>query len=195
MKLPYPNFQIGIKISGDCVRKMKNSIYLLMKNIFFALVILFFAFISCRDDDKVTQNIDQVVHLYIDSAGQDMLNNNIPGSYTNIQWNDVYGFLDNAPVSFSNRKDIDTVNFLEYVAGARRILIDSSDSNTKIYESKIDFLLTKRLTDSTTTTFTETLTLNYLMKPEVFRLEKAWYKGNLVFSKVEGEPNIIKIKK
>lgn len=166
-----------------------------MKNIFFASVIIFFAFLSCRDDDRIVQNIDQIVTIYMDSAGQDMLNSNISGSYTNITFNDANGLTDNAPVSLSNRKDIDTVNFLEYVAGARRILIDSSDANAKVYESKIDFTFTKKVTDTTNTTFTETLTLNYIMKPEVFRIEKAFYNDNLVFTKVDGEPNVIKIKK
>lgn len=157
-------------------------------------MILFFAFISCRDDDRVVQKIDQVMQLYIDSAGQDMLNNSIPGSYNNIQWNDVNGLLDNAPVSYSNRKDIDTVNFLEYVAGARRVGIDSV-GDRKTYESKIALLLTKRITDSTSAVTNDTMTIQYLLTPEVFQVSKVWYNNVLSFTKVEGEPNIIKIKK
>ena len=165
-----------------------------MKNVFFASLILFFAFLSCRDDDRIIQNIDQVMQLYIDSAGQDMLNNTIEGSYTNIQWNDVYGLLDNAPVSYSNKKDMDTVNFLEYVAGARRLGIDSA-GDRKTYESKIALLLTRRITDSTTAVTNDTMTIHYLSTPEVFQVSKVWYNNVLSFTKVDGEPNIIKIKK
>lgn len=165
-----------------------------MKNIFFTLVILFFAFISCRDEDRIVQKIDQVMRLYIDSAGQDMLNSNIPGSYSNIQWNDVYGLNDIAPVNFSNTQDIDTVNFLEYVAGAKRIGVDSID-NQKIYESKIALNLTRIINDSTNAVTNDTMTIQYLSTPEIFHVSKVWYNNVLSFTKVDGEPNIIKIKK
>lgn len=165
-----------------------------MKNVFFTLIILFFAFISCRTDDRVIQNIDQVMNIYIDSAGQDMLNNTIKGSYTNIQWNDVYGLLDNSPVSYLNRKDVDTLNFLEYVAGARRVGVDSV-GDRKIYESKIEFRLTKKITDSLNAVTTDMMTIQYLSTPEVFQVSKVWYNDVLFFTKVQGEPNIIKITK
>ena len=100
-----------------------------MKNVFFTLLMVFFALISCRNDESDVQKIDQIIHLYIDSAGQDMLNSNIPGSYVNVQGNDEYGLVDSAPVNFSNKKDADTVNYLEYLAGARRIGIDSVGDN------------------------------------------------------------------
>ena len=166
-----------------------------MKNVNFLTVIIFFAFLSCRSDEGSVQRIDQVINLYIDSLGQDMLNSNIPGSYLNIQGNDVYGLADSSPVNFSNKKDADTINYIEYLAGAKRILIDSSDVNAKIYQSKITFILTKKLTDSTTSTFNDNLILNYVMKPEYFRIENAWYNNKLVFTKVDGQPNIIKISK
>ncbi len=166
-----------------------------MKNIFFALVIVFAAAVSCRNDDDLVQQIDQVVNLYIDSAGIDMLNSSVSGSYKTVTMNDVNGITDTAPVSVSIKSDEDTIRYIDYVSGARRIIIDSSDANTKIYESKIAIIFTKKLTDSTTSTFSDTLILNYVLKPEVFRLEKAWYNNNLVFTKVDGQSNIIKITK
>ena len=69
-----------------------------MKNVFFLTVIIFSAFLSCRSDEDAVQRIDQVINLYIDSLGQDMLNSKVPGSYTNSRMNDVYGLTDNAPV-------------------------------------------------------------------------------------------------
>lgn len=166
-----------------------------MKNLLFFAMVTFLAFLSCRNDDDSVQKIDQITNLYIDSAGQDMLNSKISGSYTNIQWNDVNGLVDNSPVNFSLKKDADTVNYIEYLAGAKRILIDSSDANAKIYQSEITFILTKKVTDSTTSIFNENLVLNYVMKPNSFRIENAWYNNKLVFTKVDGQPNIIKITK
>ena len=92
-----------------------------MKNVFSLFAIAFFAFLSCRNDEATVQKIDQIIQLYIDSADQDMLNTNIKGGYTNARMNDVYGLTDTAPVNFSPKKDNDTVSYIEYIAGARRI--------------------------------------------------------------------------
>ena len=167
-----------------------------MKNIFFGMLVLLAALNSCRNsDDDGIQHIDQIIHLYIDSAGQDMLNTSIEGSYQSISANDENGTTDTAPVSFTNLYDTDSIKFLEYVSGANRILIDSSDANAKIYESEIEFTFTKKISDTQTSTFTGTLVLNYVLKPEVFEVQKAWYDQQLVFTKQQGQPNIIKVVK
>lgn len=166
-----------------------------MKNFFFAIPVILAAMISCRNDDNSIQVIDQVVNLYIDSAGIDMLNSKIGGSYQSIKMNDVNGITDTAPVSFTPKFDKDSLHYIEYIAGARRILIDSSDANEKIYESKISLIFTTKVNDSVTSTFSDTLKLSYLSSPEIFRLEKAWYNNQLVFTKENGKPNIIKIAK
>ena len=150
--------------------------------------------ISCRNDENSIQKIDQVLHLYIDSAGQDMLNSNIAGSYTNISWNDVYGLTDNSPISFSNIKDVDTVNYLEYLAGAKRRGIDST-IDSKTYESRIALLLTRKINDSTTTITNDTMVIQYKYTPEIFQVSKVWYNDILKFTKVGDEPNIVKISK
>lgn len=165
-----------------------------MKNLFFFSVIAFFAFLSCRNDEATVQKIDQIIQLYIDSADQDMMNTNIKGAYTNAKMNDVYGLTDTAPVNFSPKKDNDTASYIEYIAGARRIGIDSSGSS-KIYESKIALSFTKSLTDSTSTTINDTMTVQYRLTPEVFQVSKIWYNNVLQFTKVADEPNIVKIRK
>lgn len=165
-----------------------------MKNLFFTLLMVFFALISCRNDESNLQKIDQIIHLYIDSAGQDMLNSNIPGSYVSVQGNDMYGLLDNAPVNFSNRKDADTVNYLEYLAGARRIGIDAV-GDVKNYESKIALILTKKVNNTTNAVTKDLLTIQYSSTPTSFQVSKVYYNNILKFTKVEGEPNIIKITK
>ena len=164
-----------------------------MKNVFFLTIIIFFAFLSCRSDEDSVQRIDQVINLYIDSLGQDMLNSKVPGSYTNSRMNDVYGLTDNAPVSFTIKKDSDTISYIEYLAGAKRIGIDSSGTS-KTYESKVALFLTKKVNDSNRVS-NDTITIQYLSTPELFQVSKLWYNGVLQFTKVEGQPNTVKIVK
>lgn len=164
-----------------------------MKNVFFLTIIILSAFLSCRSDEDSVQRIDQVINLYIDSLGQDMLNSKVPGSYTNSRMNDVYGLTDNAPVSFTIKKDADTISYIEYLAGAKRIGIDSSGTS-KTYESKVALFLTKKVNDSNRVT-NDTITIQYLSTPELFQVSKLWYNGVLQFTKVEGQPNTVKIVK
>lgn len=166
-----------------------------MKNIFLGVWVIVFAITGCRSNDDGVQQIDQVLNIYIDSAGQDMLNAKISGSYQNLVLNDINGFTDIAPVSGPVQSDRDTIRYIEYVAGARRILIDSSNTDAKIYQSKISLIFTKKTSDTTTSTFNDVLTLNYVMKPDVFQIQNAWYNQKLVFTKAEGLPNIIKVSK
>ena len=165
-----------------------------MKNLFFILMVSFFAILSCRNDDRSVQQIDQILNIYIDSAGQDMLNNKIPGSYTNIQWNDVNGLTDNSSVSFNNKKDADTLNYLEYVAGAKRILIDSM-GDQKTYESRIALALTKKINDSTSKVSNDTMIIHYNSTPELFQVSELLYNKILKFTKIQGQPNVVKITK
>ena len=164
-----------------------------MKNVFFLTIIILSAFLSCRSDEDSVQRIDQVINLYIDSLGQDMLNSKVPGSYTNSRMNDVYGLTDNAPVSFTIKKDADTISYVEYLAGAKRIGIDSSGTS-KTYESKVALFLTKKVNDSNRVS-NDTITIQYLSTPELVQVSKLWYNGVLQFTKVEGQPNTVKIVK
>ena len=165
-----------------------------MKNVFFITIIVFFALLSCRSDEDSVQKIDQVINLYIDSAGQDMLNTKIAGSYISGRMNDVYGLTDNAPISFTIKKDADTIYYIEYLAGAKRIAVDST-SNSKTYESKITLILTKKINDSTNKITNDAITIQYLSTPEVFQVSKVWYNNTLRFTKLANEPNIVKIQK
>lgn len=164
-----------------------------MRNLFFLAIVVFFAFLSCRGEDESVQKIDQVINLYIDSLGQDMLNVKVPGSYISSSMNDVYGLTDNAPVSFTIKKDADTLSYIEYLAGAKRIGIDSNGTS-KTYESKVALFLTKKVDDSNRVT-NDTITIQYLSTPELFQVSKLWYNGVLQFTKVEGQPNTVKIVK
>ena len=164
-----------------------------MKNVFFLLLAVFVVFLSCRSDEDSVQKIDQIFNLYIDSLGQDMLNTKLAGSYISSTMNDVYGLTDNAPISISIKKDADTINYIEYLAGAKRIAIDST-ANSKTYESKIALNLTKKIADANRIT-NDTMTIQYLSTPNFFQVSKIWYNGVLQFTKVEGQPNTVKIVK
>ena len=164
-----------------------------MKNVFFLLLAVFVVFLSCRSDEDSVQKIDQIINLYIDSLGQDMLNTKLAGSYISSTMNDVYGLTDNAPISISIKKDADTINYIEYLAGAKRIAIDST-ANSKTYESKIALNLTKKIGDANRIT-NDTMTIQYLSTPNLFQVSKIWYNGVLQFTKVEGQPNTVKIVK
>lgn len=165
-----------------------------MKNLFFILIISFFTVLSCRNDSRDVQNIDQVLNIYIDSAGKDLLNSKIAGSYTNILWNDVNGLRDNAPVNFNLKKNADTLNYMEYLAGARRIAIDSI-GNSKTYESRINLFLTKRITDSTSSITKDLMVIQYTSTPQLFQVSKVFYNNLLKYTKVDGQPNVVKITK
>ncbi len=165
-----------------------------MKNLFFIALMIFTAFLSCRGEEEKIQKVDQVINLYIDSLGQDMLNSKIPGSYVSSQMNDVYGLTDNAPVSFSMMKNADTLSYIEYLAGAQRIGIDSVGA-LKTYESKIALILTKKINDSVKRITNDTMTIQYRSTPDLFQVSKVFYNGTLQFNKTEDVPNTIKISK
>lgn len=165
-----------------------------MKNLFFFLLVAAFSLLSCRKDDETVQRIDQVVKLYIDSAGVDMLNTNIPGGYSNVRMNDVNGLRDSAPVSFSLEKNADTLSYIEYVAGARRLGIDTL-AFPKIYESKIALIMDRNIDASTINVVNDTLIIHYALTPELFQVSKIWYNGELKFTKTEGSANTVKVTK
>ena len=164
-----------------------------MKNVFFLLLAVFVVFLSCRSDEDSVQKIDQIINLYIYSLCQDMLNTKLAGSYISSTMNDVYGLTDNAPISISIKKDADTINYIEYLAGAKRIAIDST-ANSKTYESKIALNLTKKIADANRIT-NDTMTIQYLSTPNFFQVFKIFYNVVLQFTKVEGQPNTVKIVK
>lgn len=165
------------------------------RNLLAVIFVALLAVISCRSEEDSLQQIDQVLHFYIDSAGIDMLNENVSGAYTSYSFNDVYGLTDNAPVSFTEVLDEDSLYFLKYVAGARRIAVDSTDTNHKTLQSKIAMQFVTKINDSVNKIQYDTLVLNYNFTPEVFQIQEAIFNGNTIFTKISGNPNIIKIHK
>lgn len=167
-----------------------------MKNIAFGILVTFFILLSCRGDDDSIQRIDQIFNLYIrSSTGQDLLNARRPGSYTTVTMNDINGVADNAPVNFSLRAAADSIVYIEYIAGARRVTIDSISPENRTYESAIALALTRRVNDTVDIVTNDTLRIRYRWVPTVFEVSQVFYNNQLVFTKQPNVPNVITIVK
>ncbi|KMQ69569.1 hypothetical protein ACM39_00435 [Chryseobacterium sp. FH2] len=167
------------------------------KNVAFGILIILFALTSCGRDEDSLQKIDQIFNLYIkNSAGQDLLNSTKSGSYTSISMNDVNGTQDVAPVTtYSLKMTTDSVYYIEYLAGAKRITIDSISPEDRTYESEIDLRLSRPITDSTTEITTDRLKIQYHWTPSVFEVSKVFYNNELKFTKEPNVPNVVTIVK
>lgn len=166
-----------------------------MKNFFFLLMIFAFAAISCGGDEDEVQKIDQVINLYVkNTAGKDLLNTTLPGTYYDIKLLDLNAERDFVPInSFSIRKNADTVNYIDYVAGAVRISADTLNPSNRTYYSDFTINLTKKIDSVNTDTDIDTIKIEYSWTPTLFQVSKFYYNGKLKFSKVDGEPNMITI--
>ena len=160
------------------------------------LFLSLFLFISCRNDEDDAQKLDQVINIYMHNAdGVDLLNTRIKGGYTSVSGQDLNADRALQTISgFSVKKDKDTVAYIDYVAGATKLLKDSISSAEKRYQSDFYLNLSKTV-DKNTVIDTDTVKIEYNWSPAVFQVSKIWYNQKLVFTKAEGQPNIIKIVK
>ncbi|WP_379966558.1 hypothetical protein [Epilithonimonas sp. UC225_85] len=167
--------------------KLKISIIL-------SAVILLF---SCQRDEDEIQAIDQVLKLYMHNAdGQDLLNSKIPGSYSTPTLLDLLGEENEQAVSgYTFPKDADTVVYMDYPAGAIRLLRDSSISpEQKTYYSRFIIRLPKTI-NNVVVNDDDTIEIEYNWTPSLFQLSKLWYNKELKFTKIQGQPNIVRIVK
>ncbi|WP_228445120.1 hypothetical protein [Chryseobacterium shandongense] len=179
-------------------RKIENKFLslLYMKNIFFGVLLVFCAFLSCRTGDDELQNIDQILNVYMkNKSGRDLFKNKKDSTYFTYSMNDDNGVADIAPVSSSLRATADSMLFIEYIAGARRIGIDTLDPDNKFYRSDITVSLIKRLNNTVLDTIEDQLTIEYRMTPSVFEVSKVYYNDTLRFTKQAGSPNVVTIVK
>lgn len=157
--------------------------------------------LSCRGDNEGDgQVIDQVLMLYVKSAanGQDLLNSKIDGSYSAV------ALLDRLDPTTANKpitgqtfpKDADTVVYMDYPAGAIRLLKDTvtSDPEEKIYYSNFLIRYSKVVNEVTDIDYrVDTIRIEYSWKPTIFQISKLWYNDELKFTKVPGQRNIVEI--
>lgn len=166
-----------------------------IKPLFFLFFVVFFS--SCRkEDENDLQKIDQVINIYIkDTAGKDLLNTKLSGAFTSVSAQDLDADKALQSISgFSVMKDKDTVAYIDYAAGATRLLKESISYTKKTYQS--DFYLNlSKIENKVTVTDTDTVKVEYSWSPTLFQVSKLWYNNKLVFTKVDGQPNIIKIVK
>lgn len=167
-----------------------------MKIKFLLLTSVIFLFSCRKEDENDVQKIDQVINVYLhDNSGVDLLNTNIKGGYTTVSGQDLNADKALQEISgFSVKKDKDTIAYIDYVAGAKKILLDSISPVQKRYQS--DFYLNlSKIINKKTVTDTDTVKVEYNWTPTLFQVSKIWYNQKLVFTKVEGQSNIIKIVK
>ncbi|RNA61226.1 hypothetical protein D1631_04370 [Chryseobacterium nematophagum] len=164
-----------------------------MKNVFWGSLVLFCLLLSCRSDEDSIQKIDQIINLYMrNGSGQDLFNKKTEGFFAYTA-NDVLGVTDNAPISIPLKADADSILYMEYIASAKRELIDSlSSGNDQTYRSKIALAL-RRTVNNVNDTINDTLEIHYHLSPSVFEVSKVFYNNNLKFTKQPNSPNIVTI--
>ncbi len=153
---------------------------------------------SCRGEEvSDLQKIDQVVNLYIsDKNGIDLLNTEDTIAYKTIallDLNDPKTAL--KPIStFSIKKDVTNISYLDYAAGATRLLKSNAGQYPENYQSEFYINLTKSVNEKDITD-RDTIKIQYSAELKLFKVSKIWYNNNLVFTKVSDEANIVKIVK
>jgi len=157
------------------------------------LGLLIFVF-SCRGESvDDLQKIDQILHIYIkNSAGTDLLNNKNTESFYSVELKDLAADRDRVSVSANSKTDGDGTKFLEYIAGANRILQPNSTDSHQIYKS--DIAVQYKTSDSATVE-EDRMEIFYDNTPQVFQINSVIYNNVKIFQKVEGQPNIITIVK
>ncbi|MFY1047934.1 hypothetical protein [Chryseobacterium sp. GP-SGM7] len=166
-----------------------------MKKLFPLLMLIGLLLLSCGSDDDSLQKIDQLFHLYIkDSTGKDLLNPTKVGSFTGLSLNDELAANDNAPVNFNRKMLSDSTYYMEYLAGATRQFVEDSPDGSKIYKSEIEVSLTKKLSETQNAPVVlDKLEIFYRSSPNIFEVSRVLYNSQLVFSKVQDQPNEVTI--
>lgn len=166
-----------------------------MKNIFWGMLVIVFALLSCRGDENDSlQRIDQIMNIYIkNSAGQDLLNSKKAGSFIGYSINDQNGTTDIAPVSIPLKMTTDSIYYMEYIAGAKRVTMDSISPDNRTYRSDLVFSL-RRTVNNVPDTINDAMRIEYRWTPTLFQVSKVIYNGEEVkFTKDGNESNSINV--
>lgn len=166
-----------------------------MRNaLIFSLVAICLLVGSCQSESRDDlQYIDQILKVYVrNEDGKDLLNKNIDSSFYNISMVDLEASRNDVSVSYSQKQDVDTVNFIEYTSGATRVLESGDNATQAIYRSTIGV----RYQKNTETTFDQdTMIIYYRFTPTVFEISTVNYNRKEVFTKEDGIENIVGIVK
>lgn len=167
---------------------MKSQLSIL----FLSLLLIF----SCRADDESVQVIDQILNIYVKNTdGQDLIDSQIKDNYTQVQFLDLLADTDLKPISgVSLLKDKDNVTYIDYAAGAVRLIKDSVSATDKTYYSEFVMRLSKTV-NSATVNDDNRIRIEYSWTPSSFQVSKMWYRETLIFTKTQGQANIVQIVK
>ena len=168
-----------------------------LRNIFGVLMIGLLI-VACRNNnDDQLQNIDQTLDFYIqNAAGKDML---VPGDSTgyagNISLLDLNAAQYQKPITGQTFAADPTSgkNFMQYIGGATKLVLDSTSPKQKTYKS--DFLILTKTGLNKAVADTNTIHITYSWTPSLFQVSTVSYNGNLLFSKIQGQPNNVVITK
>ncbi|MGI9650402.1 hypothetical protein [Chryseobacterium sp. RLHN22] len=168
-----------------------------MKKLFPLLMLFGLTLLSCGSDEDSLQKIDQIFNLYIqDSSGKTMLNPSKIGSFTGVSFNDELADKDIANVNFSRKMLEDSTYYIEYIAGATRKFVNDEPDGSKIYRSLIEVSLTKKISDTQNDPVViDSMEIFYRSSPSVFEVSRVLYNNQLVFTKVQDQPNTATITK
>lgn len=160
----------------------------------------FIAFLiaACRGSDKESlQQIDQTVNFYIsDAQGKDLLIPNDSFGYNGrINWFDLDAISVNVSVSGPTYGLDSTLNknYFQYLAGATRILVDSTSPQSKTYRS--DVLMTMKNGLRNAVADSDTIRLVYSWAPSLFQIQQVYLNRKLIFTKTPGQKNKVFITK
>lgn len=167
-----------------------------MKQKISIFLIAVFCLLACRQDEESTQQIDQVLNIYVKNAeGKDLLKPKVAGNYTSVVLLDLLADTDQKPVNSSILINSDSIRYVEYVAGATRLIKDSINPDSKSYYSSMIMRFTKKITETQNSVDDDTIRIEYNWTPQKFEVSKMWHSKKLVFTKSDTQPNIVNIVK
>lgn len=161
---------------------------------YFIFSFLSVVLVSCQSNEDDLQKIDQTLHIYItDQQGEDLLNSSSEVGYARVTMSDVGGeFTSEALKGYSLKRDSLDHYYIEYSAGGTRNLVGESGDEKK-YQS--DFTINYFIKNVVEVQDVDDVTVDYLFTPTLFQVQNFNLNGETIFTKVDGQPNIVKIVK
>lgn len=161
---------------------------------FLKLLSLLIVLFSCRGENiDDIRKIDQILKIYVrNSAGVDLLNKSNTGSFYSVELKDLSALRDRVSVAATLRTDDSSNKYLEYIAGATRVLQTNSTETKKNYKS--DIAVQFKATASADIV-EDRMQIFYDDTSAAFQISSVTYNNVVIFTKVEGQPNIITIVK
>ncbi|NAW52222.1 hypothetical protein GNY06_12830 [Elizabethkingia argentiflava] len=160
------------------------------------LLFIGLATVSCRQEEGGLQRMEQVIHFYIQNPqGGDLLNPNDSLGYANrVNFVDLNADrLDVQIGEVTPQIDEGGKNYLEYTAGATRVLVDSVKDQKKYIS---DFVIKYQNREGDTKSMSnDTLHVAYLWSPSIFRISEILLNRKKITEPTVGSPSKVVITK